>query len=180
MDFIVGLNRKNYKNIIAENYLCVPAVLETILRSDDILGIDKYMIANYFGIVLPPEIVYSQVKNCSHSDDTKQQGVILKYDSINNFFKDNKIPLHEQYAKINLIHKDFFTDYIFDILTSRKHIICGYEFHTLYGSTGDYAGHVSIIINVGVNKDDVYLLDPEPKNPGLKMISALNLDHAIS
>lgn len=179
MDFVTGLNDKKYKNIIAENYLCVPAVLETILKSDNVLEIDKYMIANYFGVILPSDVVYPQVKNYSHSDNPKQQGIILKYDSINDFFRDNKIPLHEQYTKINLIDRDFFSDYIFDVLTSRKHIICGYEYHSLYGSTGDYAGHVSIIVNVDVNKDVVYLLDPGPRTPGLKMISAYNLYHAI-
>ena len=179
MDLVTGLNNKSYKNIIAENYLCVPAVLETVLKSEDILDIDKYTIANYFGVVLPQGIVYPQVKNCSHSDVPKQQGIILKNDSINKFFKDKKIPLHEQYTKLNLIDKDFFTDFIFDTLFSEKHIICGYEYHTLYGSTGDYAGHVSIIVNVDVNNDIVYLLDPGPKNSGLKTVSAYNLYHAI-
>lgn len=180
MDFVSGLNNKSYKNIIAENYLCVPAVLETILKSEDVLEIDKYMIANYFGVVLPPEVVYPQVLNYSHSEDSKEQGIILKHDSINNFFKDNKIPMNELYVRINFIDRDFFADYIYDQLISGKHIVCGYEYHTLYKNIGKYSGHVSVITDVDVKKDVLYLLDPGPKNPGLKTFLAQDLYCAIS
>ena len=180
MDIIIGLNKKEYSNIVAENYLCVPAVLETILKADGFLEIDMYEIANYFGVVLPNDISYSKLTNYSHSDNTKKQGIILNNDSINSFFINYKISLREKYVRINTIDKDFFSDFVNDVLASGKHIICGFEYHNLYGSVGDYSGHVSIIINVDLNKECMFLLDPGPKKPGVKKVSAHSLYSAIS
>lgn len=176
---VLGLNNKKYENLVADNYLCVPTVLEIILKSENVPNFDKYMIANYFGVVLPQQVVYSQISNYSHSEDSIHQGITLKRDSINNFFKKNNIPLKEHFVWIKYIDRDFFSDFIYENLISGKHIICGYEYNTLYKKTGKYAGHVSIITTADPNKDVLCLLDPGPNSPGLKTISAQDLYYAI-
>ena len=180
MDLIIGKNKKKYINTIAENYLCVPAVLETILESENIHSLNMYSIADYFGVVLPCNITYPMINNVSHSSKSKELGITLKYDSINTFFADFNIPLCEQYIGINMIHRDFFVDYVSDILSSGKHIICGFEYHSLYNTIGEYTGHVSIIVDADVSKETINILDPGPKEPGQKTILAESLYRAVS
>lgn len=179
MDNIIGLNKKQYYNTIAENYLCVPSVMETIFKSEGIYSIDKYLIANFFGIILPSGLEYPQITNFSHSDNSKEQGIILKMNSINDMFNHFSISLKEHYVPIRQIDVDFFSDYVFEVLTSNKHIVCGFEYNALYSKKGDYTGHVSIIVNVDINENKIYLLDPGPKNHGVKKVDMYDLYKAI-
>lgn len=180
MNSIVGLNKKIYINTLAENYLCVPAVLETIIKSESINGINKYDLANFLGVVLPSGLKYPQITNFSYDESTQNLGVKLTYNSINNLFDFYGIPLVEHYVKINIIDKDFFVDYLNDVLLSGKHIVCGFEYHSLYKQIGDYSGHVSIIFNVDENSETVYLLDPGPRGAGIKAVKTYDLYQAIS
>ena len=41
------------KNVIAENYLCFPALLEMIINDAFDMNISQFEIAEYFGIVVP-------------------------------------------------------------------------------------------------------------------------------
>lgn len=179
MEDIEGANGKIYKPITAKNYLCVPYVIRMVLCSEK-YDISIEEIANYFGVVLPPGIYYNQINNYCYSDDSHIQGITIKQNSINDFFHFHKLPLVEEYIRINHINKDFFTDCINDLLLQGNHIICGYEYHSLQKEKDEYAGHVSLIINVNTHYDSVVLLDPGPKDAGCKTVDAYDLYNAIS
>ena len=180
MNGIVGLNKKIYINTVAENYLCVPAVLETVIKSEGIKEIGKYDLANFFGVVLPNGLEYPQITNFSHSGSAQSLGVNLKYNSINALFEFYNIPLVEEYVKINFIDRDFFADYLYDVLIAGKHVVCGFEYHSLYKLTGEYSGHVSIVFDADKTSDTVHLIDPGPRDAGIKTVKTYDLYQAIS
>lgn len=180
MESIIGLNKKQYELVVAENYLCVPAVLETLLKSEGHRDIDKYRIANYLGVVLPPSVHYPQVINCTFSAASNLQGIKICRDTLNCFFSAFDLPLHEEYLNVRMIGHDLFSEYIFDILSSGKHIICGYEYFSLHGLSGKYVGHVSMIVNLNLRSERIALLNPGPKEPGFEIVSSYMLYRAIS
>lgn len=174
-------NGKIYNNVIAENYLCVPAVLETILNSEGNFQINKYIIADYLGVILPKSINYPQIHNVSYATDTKDFGVKLKQNSINELFKHFEIPLEEKYASILQIDRDFFTDYIIGILEEKCHIVCGFEYNSLYHKERrEYVGHVSIIVDADSINETVVLLDPGPLGEGFKKVDSYELYKSIN
>ena len=183
MKEIIGLNGKKYDNTIAENYFCVPAVLETVIKSEGYHNIDKYSIAEYFGVTLPSHHG-SLIKNINYSDKAEELGIVLKTDSINKFFNSFNIALIENYVKYSIVDRDFFVDFIRDVLLSGKHIICGFEYYSLYDKTNsttkDYAGHVSIVFNVDLEKNTIFLLDPGPRLPGVHAVLSDDLYYSIS
>lgn len=180
MTNVTGKNGKLYINTIAENYLCVPAVMETIIRADNYTSINKYDIANYLGIVLPNGISYPQINNFTISNDSKELGVKLKQNTINDLFTHFGIALHENYESISLFDRDFFADSLADLLSKGMHIVCGFDYNFLYNLGDEYVGHVSIVLDSNPANDEVFLLDPGPKGHGIKRVNALSLYSAIN
>ena len=66
-----------------------------------------------------------------------------------------------------------------EMLTKEIVIICGYNYTWLFGNKEDVFQHVSIVVDVFENKNEIILLDPGPKNAGYKSVLADNLFDAI-
>lgn len=179
MEFF-GLNQKKYTLVIAELYLCVPAALESIIKSEGYQEYDMYRIANTLGVMLPPLIRYPQVYRYKYTTDPSLYGTVIRKDTINHLFFEYNLPLCEQYTRITTIGRDLFSSYLFDVLSSGKHIICGYEYHTLHESLECCARHVSIITDVDPISEYITLLDPGPNNAGSVFVSSNVLYRAIS
>lgn len=170
---------KKYKLQLARNFLCVPAVLETICLAEG-YNIKQSDIADFFGINLPLDCKkdYQDLQNIHIVDDSRYWGIVLSYDSINCFFQHFQIKLYEKYIPINTISEENFDDKLTQLMQTTPHIVCGFRYTALYnGNPGDY-GHVSIICDID-RKGKITLLDPGPKDAGYKIVDADALHYAI-
>lgn len=157
------------KIIVAQPNWCVPAVLEMVLRHYGILDYTQFSIAEQLNIVPASDDIVSTKWGAQISDNT-----------LNDFFVNNCIKLQEKFRSIHLyMDEDFFADEIKLLLAKDITIVCGYSYTWLFGNREDSFGHVSIIVGVSDDLQNIYLLDPGPKNAGYKSVSAHDLFYAI-
>ena len=90
------INRHNYRMCVAQDFLCVPAVLQTILLYSDIHLKDEDIVG-YFSVFIPES--NEDIKGIK-TNNPNEYGVKLKTNSLNDFFKYFNIPLHEDYLSI--------------------------------------------------------------------------------
>lgn len=154
---------------IARPNWCVPAVLEMVLRHYGIKGIGQKDIAEQLEIT-PAEEGISR----------EQWGARVKGGTLNEFFQSNGIPLIENYCPIShVLDEVFFVDEIQQILKKPKtSIICGYTYERLFNIGDGRYQHVSIIVDA-TDDGRVEIIDPGPKNAGLKYVNAASLFDAI-
>ena len=165
--------------IVAKPYLCVPAILETTLKYYGIFNFDQEKIASNFEIFVPPN--FNSRKPYYHETiDSNKWGIVLKDYSINTFFRNNSIPLRETFISIYTIYDEFnMKDLIEEMLKIDSVMICGYNYSAVFGENDSDIGHVSIIKGLKKGYEDIILLDPGPKNPGLKSVNSYDLYNAI-
>ena len=170
---------KSYVNTIARNHFCVPAILCTILR-DEGYDISQEIIAEILGITVPIDAmqIVSDMYNINYSDNDIEWGVKLEHNSINNLFSKLDVKLHETFIPINTISEDRFIDVLAFHFFSGEHIICGFNYSSLYSLPPANYGHVSLVCDIE-EKDRIILLDPGPKNVGQKTVLADDLYIAI-
>ena len=93
---------KGYTNIKADDFCCIGAVIETILIGHNYSNYSQYDIINEFGLTIPKTAKVSEkINNLTFSDNPNDWGVKLKFDSLNNFFRKNKIRQEEKYISIH-------------------------------------------------------------------------------
>ncbi len=169
----------NYSVIQAKPYLCVAASLEMILKASLGSCMNQESIANYFGLCIPYDKAefFTDLKNITYSDEPSNWGITVKKNGLNGFFQNFSIPLKEIYIPISTLNDFSFEKEIERNLIERNHIICGYNYSSLY-KNNENVGHVSII--TGLTDDGtIYLLDPGPKENGIKKINSYDLFIAI-
>lgn len=168
----------NYELIVADSYLCIPATLQTILKSEGFIPlISQYKIADYFAINVPLDYKNKNLKNINRTSDSKEWGIKLKKESINSFFKFYKIPLHERYIPINTLQDWEFSDTIINAINEKKHIVCGYSYNLLYNNKKGNIGHVSLI--TGISDNEIEILNPGPDNSGFQRVDLYQLYNSI-
>lgn len=165
-------------DIVAENYLCFPALLSMVI--DDAIGIriSQFEIAEYLGIVVPQgykEIINNQIESVS----SLEFGTQINTEIVQNFLDKNNINLKIHYFKINEIRDMFFSDFIRRHLNNKEYLICSYSYGLLFENSCFYElGHVSLITEVDVN-GRILIYDPGPKDYGSKYVDDLHLYDAI-
>lgn len=155
--------------VIAKRNYCVPAVLQMVLEH---YGIDNFT----------QESIASQLHIISDDDDIPHinWGTQIDNNTLNNFFQNNGIALHEKYIHIGHFMDDyFFQEALPNLLKESVSVICGFNYTWLYSEGEDTYRHVSIIVNFNSQTEIVTLLDPGPKNAGYKEVSAYKLYQAI-
>ncbi len=161
-------NYNLYEQVIAKRNMCVPAVLQMVLKRFGIV-MDQTSISEQLGIV--PD---------NDSNNPKIWGTHIYDNTLNDFFQNNSICLRENYIPINhFMDSVFLLDKLNELLPKETAIICGYNYSWLFGDKEDVFQHVSIIIDVNEDKNEVVLLDPGPKDYGVKSVSADKLYDAI-
>lgn len=165
-----------YKLDVAENYLCVAAVLQCILQLYDI-ELSQKEIASYFTLFIPEN--NSDLKELGKlTKDSNKFGIVLKDSDINRFFSSLKIKLYEKYYKINLFEDWELEDFLVNHLQKNAHLICGFSYGELYNDTKNInIGHVALITGVSNNK--IHIIDPGPKKHGEKIVELSLLFRAI-
>ena len=169
---------KEYINMIARNNFCVPAVLCSILHAES-YSVTQEAIADVLGITVPINAAetVSDISNVKFSDNDIDWGVKIKSNSLNDMFSRFDIKLRETYIPINTIAEECFAEVLNLHLLEGEHIVCGFNYSSLYSLPYANYGHVSIICDV--KSDRVILLDPGPKDAGIKSVMADNLYLAI-
>lgn len=173
---------ENYELIISEDFLCVATVLEIILKAEGFSSISRFQIASWFGLCLPDgfELKYDFLeKGIFYSKDANQWGIRIKNDSLNEFFSANNLPFQEKYFPINQIADFSFLDDLRNVFANSRHTIVGFDYGKLFREERNLKiGHVGIVTQV-VDEENCLLLDPGPRNPGLKKVSLEDLFDAI-
>lgn len=165
--------------VIAENYLCFYAVIETILSDIGINMFSQYDLANEFGVVLPYEHSISNVHNVTFSDDIRLLGAHVNEQRINDFFKANRIKL-----KISYLPENPYIDYDYDkyghfIPERNIYYIYYFSYGSLYHEVQNYnVGHVSLLVNCP-SLDQLEIYDPGPRSAGVKVIRRISMHDAM-
>ena len=154
--------------VVSKPNWCVPAVLEMVLMHYGIDTFSQQDIAKQFNIVPATDEV-----------EHNKWGAQIKDNTLNDFFKTNKIPLHEEFIPITHFMDDYFmVEKIQELLDNDVTVVCGYNYTSLYGNREDTFQHVSIIIEV-LSLNELCILDPGPKNAGYKNVKSEDLYYAI-
>jgi hypothetical protein len=167
--------------IESENFLCLPSVLEIILFENNIDHINRYDIANYFGVVVPYNYgkLPAQVFNIVYSNDENKLGILIRNNSINDFFCHFELPFVETYYPINLIAEYDFCEFVNRLLQKQNYVVCGVPSDYLESKSKSKIGHLLLIYDTYIKQDKVDVFDPGPKNFGCKTISAMDLHYSI-
>lgn len=165
--------------VIAENYLCFYAIIETVLSDIGVNKFSQYDLANEFGVVLPYGHSIPNVYNVIFSDEIYYLGAHVNEQKINSFFKSNEIEL-----KISYIPENPYIDYDYDkfdcfITESNKYYIYYYSYGSLYHEAKNYnVGHVSLLLNCpSLERLEIY--DPGPRLAGAKTIRRISMHDAM-
>lgn len=157
------------KIVIAKPNWCVPATLEMVLKHFGIGSFSQEIIAQQFEIVPATDNI-----------DHRIWGAQINNNTINSFFVANQLALCEKFIPISHFYDEFFmAERIHALLQKRVSIICGYNYTRLFGKHDDSFQHVSIIVDLLANGEEICLLDPGPKEPGYKTIKTVDLFYAI-
>lgn len=155
--------------VVARPDYCVPAVLEMVLKHHNVSSFSQDDIAQQLNIIPADDFI-----------DPKLWGAHISNDTLNHFFDENDIPLHEHYISVhNFMDEYFMGEAIASLLGEGDSIICGYNYTWLFGKKENRFGHVSIIVSISDNLERVELLDPGPKNAGYKTVEISDLYSAI-
>ncbi|MGB3478560.1 MAG: hypothetical protein WBB67_05315 [bacterium] len=172
-------SRYKYKIIKAKPFLCLAALLEIMIKSSIKKSqISQKEIGRFFGIWVP-EGYKGNVKKTHITNTPNEWGIIVKNDIINKFFKTFKIPMREEFISIYNLQDWEFEDKIRELLIRGNHIICGYNYGSLYGDKQKRSGHVSLISKISKDGKYVEILDPGPDNHGYKKVRTYDLYIAI-
>lgn len=178
--FLGESNKFKYELITADDFFCVAALLQMIISCCTNIKLDQYQIADYFGLWVPIDYKKAiKINNVRRTDDSNFWGIVIEDNEVNEFFQHFNIPLREEYISINSIAEWNFEDRITEYLSENYHLICGYDYNSLYNKGYDYPiGHVSLIS--GISKDkNIIMIDPGPYKPGIKEVKSEDLYVAI-
>lgn len=134
---------KKYKVIKQEPYTCVPACLQIILDKNNIEYESQKQIGNSLGLILPVEYKdeFNNVRVGVKPEAGYGTQIHKEEYSINNYFKNQNIPLKEEYYFISEI-KDI-EAFLNKNLIANDIIVC-FNNNILFHDGNDY-GHVALI-----------------------------------
>ncbi|MDE7122058.1 MAG: C39 family peptidase [Oscillospiraceae bacterium] len=155
--------------VVAKPNYCVPASILMVLHHYGIYEYSQEMIAN--NLFITP---------CDDKIDHRLWGTYIDNNTLNTFFNKAGINLSETFLGINMFMDEWLmSEKINELLSNDISIICGYNYTYLFGNKEDTFGHVSVIIGVSEDNNSIDILDPGPKNAGLKTVSSSDLFYAI-
>jgi hypothetical protein len=169
---------KNYLNIKADDFCCVGAVMETILIRNNYTGYNQYSIINEFGLTIPKSAkVSDKIYNISYSADPIDWGVKLDRNSLNNFFNNKGIKLVEDYISVREID-DYKLELTLRSISDDSDVVFGFDYGRLFNIPACFHyGHVGIFLKL--EGDNVFYLDPGPRNYGVREVKIEDLYDSI-
>ncbi|MUG46972.1 hypothetical protein QNH46_01430 [Paenibacillus woosongensis] len=162
--------------------MCVAALLQIIIKNEFNRDINQQIIADFFGINLPIDQKDNSnlvTSNMEYVEDDNKLGIIIKDNSINQFFQEYKIPMIEDYLPIYEIDDMVYETQLNQLASEDVYVICGYDYDFLHHREATGVGHVSIITDYNPQTNIVTIYDPGPKNPGYKSVIDYDLYRSI-
>lgn len=156
--------------IVAKNYLCFMALLEMIVsETDSHVHFTQKDFAEMFGITVPIG-THISIKNVQYSNNSEKHGTNIRVEEINDFFKENGIPLQMSYVSSCYFDEMTFTNMIFE-KSKNSHIVFAFCYGLLYNEVqNDNIGHVVLLEDVDIKSDLFKIYDPGPRNYGSKFV----------
>lgn len=163
------------KYVVGEDYLCMYAVIEIILKDIGINKYDQYKLANYFGVTLPENYNIKGVENIKIGKSSLEFGSHINNKQLNRFFDEENISLTSNYLSSNPYGEYPNATYI----KKQRYIIFQYSYGSLYNESQNYSvGHSSLLID-NVKQGMIKIYDPGPRDFGEKSISEARMLDAI-
>jgi hypothetical protein len=173
-------NIKKYYPVRAKPFLCVAALIESILKTEGFNEYSQDNIAIFFGVTFPSDY-NNKPDEYEVSDNSFDWGINVSKKSITSFFIDNHLPFFERFISLSTIAEYEFMNTLNELLKDTgKHIICGYDYYALNNPIrNESVGHVSLIVGICIPDETVSIYDPGPKNSGIKKVNIDDLYYAI-
>lgn len=163
------------KYIIGEDYLCLFAVLEMVLKDIGVQDYSQYDLANYFGVTVPEEYLISGVHNLKYSNMEKDYGTHVTEKDLNAFFNEKGIPLMVEWLSANPFGE--YPDAVY--IPNDRYVIFLFSYGSLYQEPQNYTvGHASLLLE-NESHGMIKIYDPGPRNHGEKDVSINNLYDAV-
>lgn len=170
---------RKYDLIKAQPYLCVCAVLQSVLSRHG-YTIDQLDIARQLGVTIPVAAIDSttlRYQNLSFSDRDDELGTHLGKDTLNNFFSRNAIDLKETFITKWEIG-EFNFESILSSIDESFDALMFFNYGVLYNEPENRnIGHCGIFVSVEGN-NFVYG-DPGPRRFGLNTVHIDDIYDAI-
>lgn len=165
--------------IIAKDYLCFNALLEMIVSDiNSSSHFSQVEFAEIFGITVPKGIQVP-IKNVQYSNDVAQCGTNVCVDTINDFFRNNLIPLKLSYISASYFDEITFGDIIFE-KSKKSYIVFAFCYGLLYDeSQNNDVGHVVLLEKIDTETDTIQIYDPGPRNHGSKTVKVDDMVYAM-
>lgn len=178
----VKIKKIHGSEMISFPFLCVATLLQIIIKKEFNHEVNQQIIADYFGVNLPMEQKENNnlvISNIKYIGDDNKLGIIIKDNSINQFFDEYNIPLIETYISILEIDDMSYETQLTKLISEDAYVICGYDYDSLHYNQTSGVGHVSIITDYDPQTNLVTFYDPGPKNAGYKIIKDFDLYRSI-
>ena len=167
----------HYRPIRAKPYLCLPAVLATVIEAESRQRVSQEEVAERLGGNTPPN-ANPPVSNASTTENRKRWGTVLESGTVDKLFVDLGIALREEYVGIAALQDWQFEELLEERLRAGAHVACGYSHHALTGKGHPDVGHASIILSLLPGRC-VVLLNPGPEDFGMREADPMALYAAI-
>ena len=163
--------------VIADNYLCLFALLEMILKQNNV-NISQYELAEKAGITVP-DGYKTEIKNVKYSSIQNDYGVAISTSLLQEIFDDVSVDIHVSY--LDGLHTDEvgLTSVLRKRLAEGQYVILTFSYGVLYNKE-QYAdlGHASLLKKV-LDEDWIQIYDPGPDSPGIKDVRISDMYEAM-
>ena len=154
--------------VVADNYLCVLALLEMIIKEKGI-PISQYDLAEITGVVVPDGYSLS-IKNIRYSANQNDYGVCISPQILYQLFSQLGLILDVSYIdalRINELELDIILK---QFISQGKYVMLAFSYGVLYNKMSYRTlGHVALLEQV-INDDLIQIYDPGPDSPGIKNV----------
>ncbi len=165
--------------IVAKNYLCFMALLEMIISdANSYAHFAQTDLAELFGITVPIG-EHTSIKNVRYTNNIEDCGTSISIKEINDFFKENMIPLQLSYISSCYFDETRFTNLIQEKSRS-TYIVFAFCYGLLNNEPqNNNVGHVVLLENIDPKVDKVTVYDPGPRNYGCKVVKIDDMVYAM-
>ena len=131
--------------MVAEQFCCVAALLETVIRQLGRGDLGQRQIAESLGVWVPEDYA-GPLQHVHRTPDQGKWGIRIRDDDLNRFFGRSGIPLRESFMAVSTIPEYELLSLLERELKAGCHIICGYDYDVLHGRQSVGVGHVGLAV----------------------------------
>lgn len=168
---------------ISEKFLCLATCFESVLHIGGYPGVDRRVIAEHFGVTVPPndESLSGLIRNTRVATDSFDWGLRVKEEDLTDFLKTLGINLRARFELASTFEDWSFEDRVRAILhTPIQPVLCC-DYGVLYMDQQSYGiGHavVGVALERKLNNSYLSIYDPGPARVGIHSIELFEVFRA--